>query len=123
MCLGLAGGREAEPSARQELVRQLREQEPLGLSWGLWDGLCSFWHPGVLSALSAALAAAFSGLLCLPCPGCIPVSVPSASLATDLSPCPNDDLWGPSPPLSWFPQFLKVGRAQLCVSSVMLGSA
>lgn len=73
------------------------------MSWGLWDGLCSFWHPRVLSALSAALAVAFLGL--------------------HLSPCPNDNLWGPSPPLPWFPQFSKVGRAQLCVSLVMLGSA
>lgn len=29
-------------SERQELVRQLLEQELLGLSWGLWDRLCSF---------------------------------------------------------------------------------
>lgn len=36
---GVGSRVEAEPS---ELVRRLREQEPLGLSWGLWDGLCSF---------------------------------------------------------------------------------
>lgn len=73
-------------SVRQELVRQLGEQERLGLSWGLWDRLCSFWHPRVLSALSAALAVAFLGFLCLLCHGCIPFSVPSASLPADLSP-------------------------------------
>lgn len=73
----------------------------------------------MLSALSAALAVAFPGLLssmpwlhpCL-CSQCLPGSRP-------LSPCPN----GHPPFYLWFSQFSKVGRAQLCSSSEMLGSA
>lgn len=88
------------------------------MSWGLWDGLCSFRHLRLLSALSAALAPAFSRLPCLPCPSYIPVSVTNVSASRPLICCANDDLWGPYPLMRVSP--VPEGSQGTALSSVML---